>query len=90
MKISKTLIAALGMASLAACGGNTAEDNAALNVDANLDANMMATDNMGMTTDANLTGNTAINGADGMNATENAMATDMNTNDADTNLANGM
>ena len=88
MKISKTLIAALGMASLAACG-SIGEENSALNVDANLDANMVAPD-MGMTTDANMTGNTAINGADGMNATENAMATDMNTNDADTNLANGM
>jgi hypothetical protein len=90
MKISKTLLVALGMASLAACGGNTTNENAA-NMDANPDANTMVTDNMGMdpnmTTDANMG---AMNSADGMNSTENAMANDMTTNNADTNLANGM
>ena len=87
MKISTTLIAAFGLASLAACGGR-ADDNATANMDANMDANMMVTDNMGM--DANIAANGAMNPADGMNATENAMANDLTTNDADTNLANGM
>ena len=85
MKISTTLIAALAMASLAACGSR-ADDNAA----ANMDANMVVTDNMDMTTDANMAANGSMNPADGMNATENAMANDLTTNDADTNLANGM
>lgn len=90
MKISTTLIAALGLVSLAACGSR-ADDDAAVNMDANMDTDMMVTDNMGMTTDANMADNgMMMNGADGMNATENAMATDMNTNDPDTNLANGM
>ena len=96
MKISTTIIAALGMAALAACGSN-ADNSAATNTDANLDASMgTTTDNMGMTTDpnmtmdANMTGNGSINAADGMNSTENAMSNDLNSNDADTNLANGM
>jgi len=89
MKISTTLIAALGLASLAACG-TRADDDAAANMDANMDANMMVTDNMDMNMDANMAANGAMNAADGMNATENAMAKDMNTNDPDTNLANGM
>ena len=78
--------------SLAACGGN---DRAAE------EANMAATDNMMM--DANMsadpmmngTGTMAMdpmmNGANAMDpATQNAMQQDMNTNDPDTNLANGM
>lgn len=92
MKISTTIIAAIGLAALSACDART-DDNAAMDV--NMDANM-AIDNMDMTTDPNMTdpnmaaNGMMMNGADGMNATENAMATDMNTNDPDTNLANGM
>ncbi len=88
MKISTTLLAAFGLAALAGCDSR-ADDNAAT-MDVNMDANMAITDNMGMATDANMAANGAMNPADGMNATENAMATDMNTNDPDTNLANGM
>jgi len=92
MKISTTIIAALGLVALGACDSK-ADDNAAMdgNMDAMATENMgMAADNMGMTTDANMAADGMMNGADGMNATENAMATDMNTNDPDTNLANGM
>ncbi len=85
MKISTTLIAAFGLVALAACGSRADEDAAV-----NMDANMAITNDMGMAADANMTANGAINAADGMNATENAMANDLTTNDADTNLANGM
>ena len=79
--------------SLAACGGNRDE---AVNADANLmaadnmatmDANMMATDaNMMATNMGGMDGNMATNGM----TEANMMANDMNTNDPDTNLANGM
>lgn len=78
---------------LGACGKS---DNSA----ANADMNAMATDNMMMDqnmTDQNMMvdGNAAMpGGMDGNMATnsstENAMMKDMNTNDPDTNLANGM
>ena len=69
-----------------ACSGG-AEENA----DANLDANLTTDMNMDMNMDMNAGMDmNMINGADGMNATENAMVNDMTTNDADTNLANGM
>jgi len=88
MKISKMMIVALGCTALAACSGG-ADDNADANMDANLTTDMnMATDmNMDMNAGADMN---MINGADGMNATENAMVNDMTTNDADANLANGM
>ena len=74
-------VAALG---LAACD-NKADDNV---VDANAmmtdDANLMMDGNMDVNAggiDANMATNAA---------TENAMMTDLTTNDADTNLSNGM
>lgn len=91
MKMSTTLIAAFGFVSLAACGTKT-DDNAAADLNADMDANIAISDNVGMAADADMTANgtNAINAADGMNSTENAMAKDLNTNDPDTNLANGM
>ncbi len=91
----RALILVAGAAlSLAACGSNRDE---AMNSDANLmvadnmstmDANMMATDS-NMMMDSNMGGadaNMTTNGA----TEANMMANDMNTNDRDTNLANGM
>ena len=86
----RALILVAGAAlSLAACGSNRDEA-------VNADANLMAADNMA-TMDANMMGMDAnmTGGADGNMMTNapteaNMMATDMNTNDRDTNLANGM
>lgn len=85
----RAYILAFGAAlSLAACSsGGKDQNNAAMNAADPNAANMMMTDQ-----------NAAMgNGAGGMDmntatnaATENAMAKDMNTNDKDTNLANGM
>lgn len=86
----RLIILAAGAAlTLAACNSNKGNDT--------VNADMNATDpnaaNMSMT--ANDTD--MANGAGGMDmntatnsATENAMAKDMNTNDKDTNLSNGM
>jgi hypothetical protein len=89
----RMIIVAAGAAlALAACNGNKADNNA----DANM-SDLNATDpnaaNMMMTDDNSALANGA-GGAD-MNtatnaATENAMAKDMNTNDKDTNLKNGL
>ena len=83
----RTLIVAAGAALfLSACGGGGGE---AENTDANMvdmNAGMTDMNAMDMNADANMT----LNATDGMNATENAMANDLTTNSADTNLANGM
>ena len=87
----RAYILALGTAlTLAACRGNSSNDQANADVNAAADpnaANMMMTDENGA----------MANGAGGMDmntatnaATENNMATDLNTNDKDTNLSNGM
>ena len=87
----RAYILALGTAlTLAACSGNSSNDQANAEVNAAADpnaANMMMTDENGA----------MANGAGGMDmntatnaATENNMATDLNTNDKDTNLSNGM
>ena len=84
MNIIKSLVIAAGIAGLAACAGESEQNDAA-----NLDVNM--TDlNAGMDMNAGMDGNMTINTTDGMNATENAVVNDLTTNDADTNLANGM
>jgi hypothetical protein len=92
-KYVRALILVAGAAlSLAACGSNRAETE-------NADANLMVADNMAtmdanmMGMDANMSGN--MGGADANMMTNgtteaNMMANDMNTNDPDTNLANGM
>ena len=71
---------------LAACGGGTETD----------EANTLAVDNMLLNdstmTDPSLNGDmNAMTGANTMDATtENAIEQDLNTNDPDTNLANGL
>ena len=83
-----TIVAVAAALSLAACSGNNSQSNADINATTDPNAtNMIETDQ-----------NSALgNGAGGMDmntatnaATENAMAKDLNTNDKDTNLANGM
>ena len=83
------MIALAGLAlALAACGGG---DNAAD------EANVLAADNMLMDENLLLDSNASMNGLGGMDAnasthaaTENLMMKDATTNDADTNLANGL
>ena len=76
------ILTACAALTMAACN-NRADDAAA-----NDDLNALATDNM-MAGDpaapGGMDGNVATN-----EATENAMVEDLTTNDADTNLANGM
>ena len=80
----RALILVAGAAlAVSACNGNDAADDTA-NLDANLVTEDLGTDNV--TIDAN---NVTID-ANGMDATANAETTDLTTNDADTNLANGM
>ena len=88
--MKKLLITGLvaGLATLAACN-QTPKEQAADNIEAN--AEMMA-DNMEAMAD-NATGNAEDaleNQADATRATGENQAEDMRTNDADTNLANGM
>ena len=84
---SHILIAAFALTLVACSGKGNDQANADLNATDPNAANMTVTDE-----------NPALgNGAGGMDmntatnaATENAMAKDLNTNDKDTNLANGM
>jgi hypothetical protein len=77
---------------LAACNSNSGQNNADMNAadlnatDPNAANMMMSDDNAAM---ANGAGGADMNTATDA-ATENAMAKDLNTNDKDTNLANGM
>jgi hypothetical protein len=80
-------LAALALA-LSACGGdNKAPDEAnALGADnMMLDENLMLDSNVAMNGVGGLDGNASANAS-----TQNLMATDANTNDPDTNLANGL
>jgi hypothetical protein len=73
---------------LAACNSNAGnEQNADLNATDPNAANMMMTDDNSAL--ANGAGGADMNAATDA-ATENAMAKDLNTNDKDTNLSNGM
>ena len=86
------ILAAGAVLTLSACGDRDA-DTTTVNT-TTVDANAMATDNMmidanGMTVDAN--GMTVdANGMAVDPATQNAMQKDLQTNDPDTNLANGL
>ena len=81
----RALILVAGAAlAVSACSSNDDANNTMV-VDENMSADMNTTMDMNAT-DPSMT----LNGADGMNATENAMVNDMSTNAADTNLANGM
>ena len=79
-------ILAIGCAALtlSACGGG-ADTTAANNADAMTVDNMMVDENAAMTGPGGMDGNMDTNAM-----TENMMMNDMNTNDPDTNLANGM
>jgi len=79
------LLAAGAALTLSACGGGGGEANTDANM-TDMNAGMTDMNTMDMNADANM----ALNAADGMNATENAMVNDLTTNSADTNLANGM
>ena len=76
------------LAALAACGGGETESDA---VNTGVEANLVVDDNLAMDPAMNMDANAALDGnAAADSATANAMAKDLNTNDADTNLANGM
>lgn len=78
----RVILMAAGLAALAACGsgGNTDSADNALTAD-----NMLLDTNMVLDPAMNLDGNGAVDGE-----TQNMIATDMNTNDPDTHLANGL
>jgi hypothetical protein len=93
----RVLLCAAGAAlMLSACGSDRGESEASSANMTATDANMLATDPNMMGTDANMMMDAnAMNGATMNNmamdpATQNAMKQDMNSNDPDTNLANGM
>ena len=89
MKKLLIIAAATGLVSLAACN-NTPKEQAADNIEANTE--MMA-DNMEDMADNATTENASDmmeNQADAVRATGQNQAEDMRTNDADTNLSNGM
>lgn len=86
------LLAGVALA-LSACGsgdsGTAANEANALSAD-----NMLMDDNMMMDPNASMNGTTGLDagaaGAAGNAATQNLMQQDANTNDPDTNLANGL
>jgi hypothetical protein len=83
------IIALAGLAlALSACGGNNSNSD---------EANALGTDNLMIDDNMMLDANASMNGSGGMDAnastnasTENLMMKDATTNDADTNLANGL
>ena len=81
------ILAAGAVLALSACGSNDEANQTDLSVN-NLVVEDLSngSDTMMMNGDMNAMDMNAMNDAD----TANAMATDMNTNDPDTNLANGM
>ena len=89
MKKMFVLAAAAGLVSLAACN-STPREQAADNIEANTEA---VADNLEDAADnaATPAGEAMLeNKADAVRATRQNQATDMRTNDADTNLSNGM
>jgi hypothetical protein len=93
MMLAGTAVAALA---LSACGGGATEGNSvnATGTDNGMmdpmsDPNMMMDQNGAMNAAGSAGGAGGANGAVDAN-TQNAMQRDMNTNDPDTNLANGM
>jgi hypothetical protein len=82
------LLAGVALA-LSACGGGG--ETAANDANAMMADNMLMDDNMMMDANSTMNGVTGLeaNGS-GNSATQNMMAVDAATNDADTNLANGL
>jgi len=90
------ILAAGAALTLSACGGGSTTENSEANMMAGdnmmvTDPNMMGTDmNAGMGMDANMGGGMDANMATNSATESNMMAQDQNTNDPDSNLANGM
>ena len=83
----RALLLVAGALALSACGG--AETDTTVNADENLMIENLGTENLGaenVVIDANNV--TITDGTD--NGMANAVATDLTTNEADTNTANGM
>jgi len=80
------ILIAGSMLALSACGSNNEEANTLAVNNLVVEDLSNGSDTMTMNGDMNAMDMNAMNGSD----TANAMATDMNTNDPDTNLANGM
>ena len=80
------ILLAGSMLALSACGSNNEEANTLAVNNLVVEDLSNGSDTMTMNGDMNAMDMNAMNGSD----TANAMATDMNTNDPDTNLANGM
>jgi hypothetical protein len=81
----RALILVAGAAlAVSACSSNDDANNTMV-VEDNMATDMNTTMDMNAT-DPSMT----MNGADGMNSTENAMVNDLTNNSADTNLANGL
>jgi len=80
------ILIAGSMLALSACGSNSEEANTLAVNNLVVEDLSNGSDTMTMNGDMNAMDMNAMNGSD----TANAMATDMNTNDPDTNLANGM
>lgn len=83
----RMILAAAAALALSACGGtdSTNEANALADDNLMLDENLMVDPNLSV----DALGNVGANGAVDAN-TQNMMAVDANTNDPDTNLANGL
>lgn len=89
MKYAKIIAISFGFASLAACN-DSAREQQADNIEANADA---VADNLEDAADETVNGmneDALENQADAIRNTGENMATDVRTNDPDTNLANGM
>lgn len=83
------ILAAGAVLTLAACSGNNAAND-----QANADVNATANDNLAadanLTADQNATGGLDANAATNSAQENNLVKQDLNTNDRDTNLANGL
>ncbi|MDQ3246420.1 MAG: hypothetical protein M3Q52_05935 [Pseudomonadota bacterium] len=89
MKMIKAFVVAAGLVGLAACN-NSPEEQAADNIEANAE---MTADNLEEAADnagSEMTEDSLENQADATREAGDNAATDMRTNDADMNTANGM
>lgn len=89
--MKKTLVIAMaaGLASLTACN-NTPREQAADNIEANSEATADNLEDMADDVSNGATADALENQADAVRDNGQAKAEDMRTNDADTNLSNGM
>jgi hypothetical protein len=89
MKKIFVLGVAAGLISLSACNSSPREQ-AADNIESNSEAMADNMEDMADTTNSSAAADTLENQADAVRATGENQAEDMRTNDADTNLSNGM